>query len=655
MLPEDMDLPLASTLYYNDGKREMAKLGEVNRTFVKIDQIPEYVRYAVAAAEDRNFYEHSGVDYLGIARAAWNNLTGGSKQGASTITQQYAKNAMDLQGGYGRKVKEAVLASKLNDKYSKDEIMQHYLNTIYFGRGAYGIEAAAQTYFKKSVEKLSVAEAAVLAAVIKQPVATAAHKGYDPGENPDVAKDRWNYVLGGMVDEGWLKKEERAALKYPEETLQPLPKDGHCFIGCGVDKPTGNVINYLSSEFVALGLCKQQEGCMKQIKESGYRITTSIDYKMQVAAQSIASRRKGAVLAGQPPNLMAALVAIEPKTGRVLAYYGGESGADLDYAGRNWDNGQWTGGHPPGSTFKIYTLAAGLEAGIHVESHWDARDYKVEGTEITVRNAGRDVRRDCDQWCTLERSTIKSYNVPFYHMTAEIGPDKVVDMAKAAGVTMMWDTSDGKPYDLTALSGADVAPKPFFHVVGYGQYPITVLDQANGMATMANRGVYHKAHFVVSVEKKNMETGKWDKAGGEQLKGQRRIKQNVADDVTSVLEKIPQDNGRRLQNNRPVAAKTGTWELNKTENAHAWVVGYTPQIATAVWVGNKGAEKPLRDKKGDKIHSGNMPGDIWQRFMNEAHKGKEILKFPERKGIGDPNRGNGKEPPPPAPPPSEDS
>ena len=153
VLPDEITLPLATTLYASDNKTSSPRSASENRTFVTIDQIPEHVQNAVAAAEDRNFYQHSGVDYKGIARAAWNNVSGGDKQGASTITQQYARNAFDnlKDDTYGRKVKEAILASKLNDEYTKNEIMQHYLNMIYFGRGAYGIEAAAQTYFGKSV------------------------------------------------------------------------------------------------------------------------------------------------------------------------------------------------------------------------------------------------------------------------------------------------------------------------------------------------------------------------------------------------------------------------------------------------------------------------------------------------------------------------
>lgn len=206
VMPEELPLPLSTTVYAKDGKTTLAKLGSENRTFVTINQIPEYVQHAVAAAEDRNFYRHSGVDYKGIVRAAWNNVSNGDKQGASTITQQYARNAFEnlKDDTYGRKVKEAILASKLNDAYSKPEIMQHYLNVIYFGRGAYGIEAAAQTYFGKPAIKLTPAEGAVTAALIKQPVASDTHQGYDPAVNPTDAKTRWDYVIGGMKKEGWL-------------------------------------------------------------------------------------------------------------------------------------------------------------------------------------------------------------------------------------------------------------------------------------------------------------------------------------------------------------------------------------------------------------------------------------------------------------------
>ncbi|MGK5737728.1 transglycosylase domain-containing protein [Micromonospora sp. URMC 103] len=667
VLPEEITPPQATTLYAMDNKTIIAKVGQENRTLVTIDKIPQFVQDAVAAAEDRNFYRHSGVDYKGIVRAAWNNFTGGDKQGASTITQQYARNAYDnlKDDTYARKVKEAIFASKLNDEYTKPQIMQHYLNVIYFGRGAYGIQAAAQTYFGKDIDKVSPAEGAVLAALIKQPEPSETHRGYDPAINMPDAKSRWDYVIGGMVEEGWLNAPGKppAPTEYPSKTLKP-PKKGGIGVDYGVNTPYGNVINYVRQEMQEKGICVENEAevteekplCSQALMSGGYRIRTTIDVKTQKAAVETAQRKsKGSELDGEPSNLMAAVVAVDPANGRVRAYYGGDTGVGTDYAGKNVDsNGNVSGGHSPGSSFKIYTLAAALEAGKALESRWKGTGFTPKDTKFHVSNAGDD-HPDCGDSCTLRVSTLKSLNVPFYHVTEEIGPDKVIDMAKKAGVTTIWrtDTNPQKPYDLTKTDPKDIAPSPFFHVVGYGQYPITVLDHANGVATFANGGVYNKAHFLYSVEKQDVSTGKWKKIASETLKPQRRINKDVVADVTSVLEDYPAQVHHELADGRKAASKTGTWEQKEDspENGDAWMIGYTPQLATAVWVGNVKERKPLRLKDGTKISGGNLPGAIWERFMDAALKGAEKLDFPPAANIGDKDAGNGNPPPaPPAPP-----
>ncbi|MFG2056304.1 transglycosylase domain-containing protein [Micromonospora sp. NPDC048930] len=660
ILPEDTIPPLSTTIYSAD-KKVIAKVGDQNRQLVTINQIPEWVQHAVAAAEDRNFYRHSGVDYKGIARAAWNNLTGGDKQGASTITQQYARNAFDNlnQDTYGRKVKEAILASKLNDKYDKPTIMQHYLNVIYFGRGAYGIQAAAQTYFGKDVSKLTVAEAAVLAALIKQPepsLTPGGHKGYDPAINPQAALDRWNYVINGMITEGWLDAPNKPAhpTEYPKTIKKPSKNNGADF---GVNTPYGNVINYVSQEMRDMKLCTDDEAqatpdkplCSQALSRGGYRITTTIDTRMQEAALEAAQRaRKGSELYGQPKNLMAAVVSIDPRTGAVKAYYGGDNGTGTDYAGKNIDGGVLSGGHSPGSSFKIYTLAAALKEGISVKSRWKGSAFTPEGVEFKVSNAGAD-KVSCGDSCTLEISTLKSLNVPFYYITEKIGADKVLAMAKQAGVTTMWrtDTNPAKAYDLTKSDPKDLTPSPFFNVIGYGQYPITVLDHANGVATFANQGIYNKAHFVKKVEKQNPNTGKWDTVGTEKLKPLRRIDKDIVADVTSVLEKYPGQVDRRLDDGRKAAEKTGTWELGdgSERNGDAWMIGYTPQLATAVWVGNVDKRLAIKYKDGRDISGARMPGAIFQRFMNDALKGQDKMDFPPAAHIGDDNAGNGAPPP----------
>ncbi|MEV0153453.1 transglycosylase domain-containing protein [Micromonospora sp. NPDC050686] len=657
VLPKALPMPLSTTVYMSDGKTVAAKLGNQNRQLVKIDQIPQWVQDAVAAAEDRNFYRHDGVDYKGIARAAWNNFTGGDKQGASTITQQYARNAYDSlkDDTYARKVKEAILASKLNDQYTKSEIMEHYLNVIYFGRGAYGIEAAAQTYFGVPAKKLNVAQAAVLAALIKQPVKSTTHKGYDPAVNLPDAQQRWTYVLNNMETEGWLNASGKPVrpTKYPKV----LPPDKAGSTSFGVKTPRGNVINYVRKEMEQWGICSNSgaEGkpsCVDELRDGGYRITTTLDPKLQKYAEEAARpAQKGSILNDQPKNLMAALVSIDPSTGRVLAYYGGDSGAGFDYAGLNTDKyGDLTGGHPPGSSFKIYTLAAAINENISVKSYWDATPFKPDGKN-EIGNAGRGAGV-CGKSCTLEQSTIKSYNVPFYHVAEKIGFDKVVDMARRAGVTTMWNT-DGKMYNLLKTKPEEAVRAGFDGWTAFGKYPITVLEHANGVATLAARGQYNKAHFVKTIQRMDRNTGKWQNVrdAGEKLDPQGRLRPDVVDEVTGVLKQIPGPNDAKLENGREAAAKTGTWEWNGTkDNAHAWMIGYTPQVATAVWVGSRDPDKPkIFDKGGARVTGGGshgLPAKIWKKYMNAALDGKEKAELPKVQGIGDDTLGTGVKPEP---------
>lgn len=656
VLPDQIPLPQSTTVYTRDGKGLVAKLGNENRTLVTINQMPQHVRDAVAAAEDRNFYRHSGVDYKGIARAAWNNLTGGGRQGASTITQQYARNAYESleDDTYARKVREAIFASKLNDEFSKDKIMENYLNVIYFGRGAYGVEAAAQTFFGKPASELTVGEGAVLAGLIKQPEKTATHNGYDPATSPEDAKARWDYVLDGMVAEGWLDAAERPT-EFPE--VKPMAEGGN---GFGVATPRGNVINYVRAEMEQWGLCTNtgaegRPSCTDELRTGGYKITTTIDDKMQTAMENAArAEAEGSPLNGEPDNLEAAGVAVDPKTGRVLAYYGGESGADTDYAGKNTDeNGTLYGGHPPASSFKVYTLAAAIEAGISVNSRWDATPFSPEGAEYRVSNAGRDVSKTCGKSCTLDYSTVESYNVPFFHVAEQIGPDKVVGMARQAGITTMWNESKGTVHNLLAEKPEDLAPEYFDRVVGYGQYPVTVLDHANGLATLANDGVFHQAHFVLKVEQKDEDTGEWKvvRGTGEKLDGQQRIRKEVTDEVTAVLKQIPKENGDALSGGREAAGKTGTWELVNTEhNSNAWMVGYDDNLATAIWIGsNKSDNGAIKYESGKDIGGSTMPADVWKKFMNEALKDAPKSDLPSITGVGDDKAGNGELPKPPEP------
>jgi membrane peptidoglycan carboxypeptidase len=244
----------------------------------------------------------------------------------------------------------------------------------------------------------------------------------------------------------------------------------------------------------------------------------------------------------------------------------------------------------------------------------------------------------------LAEATKQSYNVPFYWLTKKMGPDKVVEAAKAAGVKLMWSTDPDKRdgYDLTKKTGRQLAPEIFNTQVGYGQYPITVLDHANGLATLAARGMYRPAHFVVEVKKKDPKTGQWKTINGEQVKPVRAFEQSQVDDIVSVLADYP---GKTLSG-RASARKTGTWELNSKsdENGDAWMVGFnaqgSTQLATAVWVGDKGARTALRYKAPGqsspttKVQGSNLPAQVWKRYMDEALKGVKATDFPPAAGTG---------------------
>src|SRR4051812_11444481 len=271
-----------STAVLDASGKTIGVLGQTNRSVVPYQKINHYVKDAVMAAEDKNFLEHNGIDMKGIARAAWNNFTGGDTQGASTITQQYARHAAKMKEiSYNRKLREAVLARKLESTYKKDQILGFYLNAVYFGRGANGVEAAAQAYFGKSVlppvgEKgaITPAEAGVLASVIKQPEPVpGGHPGYDPGVSPQArqfAEERWNYTINNMLEKGWLKPAEKPA-KYPVVR----PRSTGCTANCGLDKPTGQIMKYVKQELLDMGITKEQW------ETGGFRITTTIDPKAQ--------------------------------------------------------------------------------------------------------------------------------------------------------------------------------------------------------------------------------------------------------------------------------------------------------------------------------------------------------------------------------------
>ncbi|GAA2351263.1 penicillin-binding protein [Catellatospora methionotrophica] len=709
--PGEFKLQENTLIFASDGKTQVAQLGTENRRIVDMTVMDKKIKDTLIAGEDQDFYNHDGIDLWGIARAAWNNLTGGATQGASTITQQYARAAADdLEVTYARKLREAVWARELEQDHSKDEILGFYVNTAYFGRGATGVGAAAKAYFGVEAEKLTMEQAAVLGAVLKQPEPMGSAKGYDPQNDEAAAKDRWNYVLNSVVkmNTGVTQAEVDAvkAKGYPKVlTFTPGGKNNATWGIKG--SSTGPVVNYIRKEMETPAVQKALEAIgVKDWKNGGLKITLTINAKAQaelekrmyreytvqeickdtktkkqilftlaedgktrigkdgkplstdpkkVACRSEVTKvtdKTTSLLNKYPKNVTAAAVSIDPQTGGVLAYYGGMDGTTYDKAGKNGEGGPYvSGGHSPASSFKIYTLAAAVKAGISVDSHWDPTPFKPYKGGSEIRNAGRDGNdAGCDKNCSLAVMAQKSFNVPFYKVTEKITPGKVVDMAAKAGVTMMWDNND-KGHDLTKGDPSKLGPNPFFNHVGFGQYPITVLDHASGISTFAANGIYRAPHFIAKVERKVTEDGKtvWKPVPGTgpNTKGVERIEPRIVGEVNAVLKNY---SGTKLSG-RDSVSKSGTWQASDNfagENSSAWYVGYTPQIATAVWVGNYLHEsEPIRDPGGNKIGSGNLPKTIWTQFMNKADDVMGFKPKPIEVGcggcIGDPDVGDGKE------------
>jgi membrane peptidoglycan carboxypeptidase len=575
-LPDDPRKPQASVLYYRDGRTVLARLGVTDHNDVPLSEVPLPVRRAVLAAEDRGFYRHGAVSARGVARAVLANA-GGDLQGASTITQQYARNAyLSQERSLDRKAKELALAVKLERRYSKDEILERYLNTIYFGRGAYGIAAAAHAYFGVPPGQLSVAQGAVLAAVIKDPW------HFDPAVDAAAARERWTWIVDAMRSAGWADRTPR----YPPVRAR-----------AGVSGPNGHVVDQVEKEVSAHGIAPQR------LRTGGLSVVTTLDPVVQAAAlDSVA-----ATLRNQPAGLRAALVAVDPASGAVRAYYGGDRGQ-----GYFDDAAAW---RPAAAAFTPIVLAAALGQGIGFASRWDGSSPRFfpdrDGAPLRNHDGVQ-----CPN-CTLETAMVESLSTPFYALTQRIGAARVRDVAIALGIPA---TRGGRP-SLADLPG-EPRPGRTRADIAIGRYPVTAADLATVYATFAAGGVRRTRHFVESV------TGWWAAAPD----ADRVLDPRVAADVSAVLAAAL--DGRALGLDRPAAGKTGTHGWGDTrDNQDAWLAGYTPQLATAVWLG-RSVPGPIRDSGGAPIAGGTVPAELWKAFVGEALRDQPVLPFPPAARVG---------------------
>ena len=543
------------------------------------------MRNAVLAAEDRKFYSNQAFSVTGIARALINNLKSGSLngEGGSTITQQYAKTAfLTSSRTIERKIKELVIAMKLENALSKDQIFENYLNTIYFGRGSYGVQTASQQYFNRNVDQLNLSQTAVIASILRSP------GYYDPSlseENGVRLEKRFQYVIDGMLEQGWITQEQADKAKFP--TVAPRVTSG------SLSGPKGHVISQVQRDLGRLGFSEEQ------LLEGGLIIRTTLVQKAQQSAVDAVTKfypKKA------PENLRIGLVAIRPGTGEIIALYGGR-----DYLERQLNDATQSIALA-GSTFKPFALIAALEAGIPLTSMWNGdspQTFDDLGKPYIVSNYGDEGWGQID----LLSATQHSVNTIFVPLGMKAGMDKVVDAARRAGIP------------------ENVAMIPTPSVV-LGVASPRVIDVANAYATFAAQGVYAKPFLVASVTGPNK--GVLYEATPQT---QEVFSKEVMADLTYALKSVVNGGtgAAALSLGRPAAGKTGTSQ----SNASAWFAAYTPQLAASVALFRDSASESLNGIGGlTSVTGGTFPARIWTAFMKGALKGEPVMTFPAPSNIG---------------------
>ncbi|MDQ3106945.1 MAG: PBP1A family penicillin-binding protein [Actinomycetota bacterium] len=586
------ELAQRSVVYDRNGGVLAVLHVDENRSPVTLDQVPKHVIDAVLDVEDDGFYEHGGVNVRSILRAALSNVESGSvRQGGSTITQQLVKQSLlTPERDIGRKAREAVLAVRLEQQMSKDEILERYLNTVYLGNTAYGLQAAAETYWGKQVGQLTVEEGAFLAGLIRNPV------GYDPFKRPELARERRDLALDRMVVRRHLTPDQVTLLK-----SVPVPTKKENLFKTAQDYFVEEVEQHLLSD-ERLGATQSER--YNAIFRGGLRIETTFDPRLQ----EIAQRQVDGKIPNTKGRFEAALISVEPKTGAVRAMVAGKDYATTQY---NLATGRGGSGRQPGSSFKPVVLAAALEKGIGPEdtiSGTEPCPIRIKGVEPNPYEPGN-YEGSKGSNGPISAATVKSLNCAFVRLGLALDDDPFKSMDKVAATARRLGIpipEDGK----------------FGPSISLGAKEATPLEMASVYATFANDGVRMEPYFIERV---------LDREGKEVLRGMgegdRVLEANVARTVTSVLRKVV-DSGtgtRARQRDRVVAGKTGTSQ----EFRDAWFVGYTPELATAVWMGNPKAQDSMTNVGGIRVTGGSYPATVWGAYMAEAMKGAPVGKFIE--------------------------
>ncbi|HVM10116.1 MAG TPA: PBP1A family penicillin-binding protein [Acidimicrobiales bacterium] len=593
-------LSLRSVVYDRSGGVLAVLHHDENRSPIPLDQIPEHVVNAVLAVEDDSFFQHDGVNVRSILRAAITNAEAGSvRQGGSTITQQLVKQSLlSPEKNLERKVKEAVYAIRLEEQMTKEEILEAYLNTVYFGNGAYGVQAAAETYWGVQAKDLTIEQGAFLAGIIQNP------SNYDPFRNGDRGQEmreraaaRRNFALQRMVVKGHITQQEAEFLRgipVPEgQRKKPLQTRDDYFVEevkqALLDDPQYNLGGTYEDRFNA-------------IFRGGLRIETTFDPRLQEAAQKAVNT--------QIPNtngrFVGALASVEPSTGAVRAMV---SNLNFEEAKYNLVTGRGGSGRQPGSSFKAIVLLAALEEGMSPnDTIAGSEPCKVTGIKGLIPDPYEPGNYEGSKGSNgpLYKATAQSLNCAYIRLGLSLADDPIKSLTKVK--------------DMANRLGLDKVNEPVVSM-SLGAKEATPLQMASAYATIANDGVRHKPYFIQRVldrdgkvvyERKN--------------EGERVVEPNVARAATWTLQHVVNSGtGTRARlPGREVAGKTGTSQ----EWRDAWFVGYTPQLATAVWMGNPNKQDEMKSVGGIRVTGGSYPARTWNAFMTEALKGQPALKFP---------------------------
>ncbi|MFI1799914.1 transglycosylase domain-containing protein [Streptomyces sp. NPDC020379] len=610
-----LETQLQSNVYKLDNGTVLARTGQVNRDTVTLDKIPEGVQHAVVAAENKDFWTDPGVDIKGTARGIFNTLMGRGKQGGSTITQQYVKNSyLSQEQTVTRKVKELIISLKVQQKFDKKEILAGYLNTSYYGRNAYGIQAASRAYFDKDVKDITVEEGAYLAALLQAPSQYDWSAATDAGKAN--AKARWNYVLDKMVEKKWLDPDKRRTMQF-EVPKQPKPPKG-------LTGQNGYLVEAAKSEIEhAFRKSGRGEGALAA---GGWTITLSIDPNRQKALEQAVKDKVTSKLDPQARKVDAyaqvGAVSVDRKTGKVVALYGGQDFEKHQISNATREDYQ------PASTFKPVIFASALDNKSKTQDGQPITASTIyDGTsERPVKNSDTPFapqNEDHQSYgpVTVQESMNKSINSAFAQMAVDVGLDKVKKTAVALGMNGEAGGFEEKP----AMSLGSMSASP--------------LHMAGVYATLANHGKQTTPSIVASLSRNGEKVALPD-AIGPQI-----IDRVDADDVTQVLKGVVNDGTASVvqSSEYAVAGKTGTSDDNKS----AWFSGYTPDLITSVGMfgeGPGGKQVPLTGTggvDGGRVNGGGYPAEIWAAYTGKVADGDTEfdLKTDEAGAV----------PPPPAP------